>query len=122
MRKSLIGLCFMCVSAFAVDYSAMSATELAAMRGTVPVEDRPAFQAAMQQKMQTMSQEERQAFTQARTSNPSTGAMGANAGGANGAGAGMGGNGAGMGGNGSGMGGNGAGMGGNGKGGGRGGR
>lgn len=81
MKKSLLSLIALSVMAFAVDYSAMSATELAAMRGTVPAEDRAAFQAAMQAKMQTMTAEERQALTQARTSNPGTGSMGSNAGG-----------------------------------------
>lgn len=89
MKKSLLSLVALSVMAFAVDYSAMSATELAAMRGTVPAEDRAAFQAAMQSKMATMSAEERQTFTQARTANPGTGSMGSNAGGS-GAGAGAG--------------------------------
>ena len=79
--------------AFAVDYSAMSATELAALRGTVAAEDRAAFQAAMQSKMQTMSADERQAFTQARTTNPGTGSMGASAGGKGAGGSSSGGNG-----------------------------
>lgn len=81
MKKSLLALAALSVFAFGADYQAMSATELAAMRSTVPVEDRPAFQAAMQEKMKTMTQEERQTFTQARTSNPETGSMGSNAGG-----------------------------------------
>ncbi len=81
MKKVIMALCVMGCSLMATDYSAMSATQLAAMRGSVPVEDRPAFQAAMQEKMQTMSQEERQALTQSRTSNPATGSMGSNAGG-----------------------------------------
>ena len=89
MKKSLLSLMAMSVMAFAVDYSSMSATELAALRGTVPTEDKAAFQAAMQSKMATMSAEERQAFTQARTSHPRTGSMGSNAGGA-GAGSGSG--------------------------------
>lgn len=84
MKKSLLALVAMSVMAFAVDYSAMSATELAALRGTVPTEDRTAFQAAMQSKMATMSAEERQVFTQARTSNPRTGSMSSNAGGVGG--------------------------------------
>ena len=70
MKKSLLSLLALSVMAFAVDYSAMSATELSAMRGTVPTEDKAAFQAAMQSKMATMSAEERQSFTQARTTNP----------------------------------------------------
>lgn len=91
MKKVIMALCVMGCSLMATDYSAMSATQLAAMRGSVPVEDRPAFQAAMQEKMQTMSQEERQALTQSRTSNPATGSMGSNAGGmGNGMGGGMG--------------------------------
>ena len=100
MKKTILALATLGVLAFGADYSAMSATELAAMRGTVSTEDRPAFQAAMQSKMSTMTAEERQTFTQARTSNPATGSMGANTGsgagsGAGSAGAGSGGAGAG---------------------------
>jgi len=90
MKKSLLCLVALSVMAFAVDYSAMSATELAAMRSTVPVEDRPAFQAAMQEKMQALSPDERAALSQARTANPGTGSMGANAGGAGAGGTGAG--------------------------------
>ena len=103
MKKSLLALVAFSVMAFAVDYSAMSATELAAMRGTVATEDQAAFQAAMQSKMQALSPDERAALSQARTANPGTGSMGANAGGA-GAGAG-GGSGAGAGAGGAGKGG-----------------
>ena len=88
MKKSFLALVAMSVMAFAVDYSAMSATELAALRGTVAAEERAAFQAAMQSKMQTMSADEHQAFTQARTTNPGTGSMGASAGGKGAGGAG----------------------------------
>jgi len=96
MKKSLLALVALSVMAFAVDYSAMSATELSAMRGTVATEDQAAFQAAMQSKMQALSPDERAALSQARTANPGTGSMGANAGGAgagggSGAGAGAGG-------------------------------
>ena len=80
MKKTILALATLGVLAFGADYSAMSATELAAMRGTVPTEDKAAFQAAMQSKMSTMTTEERQTFTQARTTNPGTGSMGANAG------------------------------------------
>jgi len=98
MKKTILALATLGVLAFGADYSAMSATELAAMRGTVATEDKAAYQAAMQSKMQTMTTEERQTFTQARTSNPATGSMGANAGsGAGSAGAGSGGTGAGAG-------------------------
>ncbi len=93
MKKSFLALVALSVMAFAVDYSTMSATELAALRGTVAAEDRAAFQAAMQSKMQTMSADERQAFTQARTTNPGTGSMGASAGGKGAGGSSSGGNG-----------------------------
>lgn len=89
MKKILLGVALLGTFAFSADYSAMSATELAALRGSVPAEDRAAFQAAMQSKMATMSAEERQTLTQQRTSNPGTGSMGSNAGGV-GAGAGKG--------------------------------
>jgi len=92
MKKSLLALVALSVMAFGVDYSAMSATELAALRGTVPTEDRAVFQAAMQEKMQALSPAERATLTGAKTSNPGMGSMGANAGGAgSGAGAGKGG-------------------------------
>lgn len=93
MKKTILAIATLGVLAFGADYSVMSATELAAMRGTVPTEDKAAFQEAMQTKMSTMTAQERQAYTQARTSNPGTGSMGANAG--SGAGAGSGGSGAG---------------------------
>lgn len=97
MKKTILAIATLGVLAFGADYSAMSATELAAMRGTVPTQDKAAFQEAMQTKMSTMTTEERQTFTQARTSNPETGSMGANAGSGSGAGAGSGGSGAGAG-------------------------
>ena len=93
MKKSLLSLCILAMTAFSADYTAMTATELQALRGTVPAEDRAAYQAAVQEKMKTMTQEERQAFTQSRVSNPGTGSMGANAGAGAGTGGGMGGNG-----------------------------
>ncbi len=80
MKKIIFLLTLLSVSAFAVDYSAMTTTELQAMRGTVPAEDRAAYQAAVQERMKTMTQEEKQTFMQNRTSNPSTGSMGSNAG------------------------------------------
>ena len=86
MKKSLLALVALSVMAFAVDYSAMSATELAAMRGTVATEDQTAFKAAMQSKMQALSPDERATLTGARTAS-GTGSMGASASGT-GAGAG----------------------------------
>ena len=81
MKKSLLSLMALSVMAFAVDYSAMSATELAAMRSSVPVEDRAAFQAAMQSKMQALSPDERAAaMNQAPANSPGKKNMGGNAG------------------------------------------
>ena len=81
MKKSLLSLMALSVMAFAVDYSAMSATELAAMRSSVPAEDRAAFQAAMQSKMQALSPDERAAaMNQAPANSPGKKNMGGNAG------------------------------------------
>lgn len=82
MKKTILALATLGVLAFGADYSAMSATELAAMRGTVPVEDRPAFQAAMQEKMQALSPHERAAaMNQAPENSPGQKNMGGIAGG-----------------------------------------
>lgn len=51
MKKLLI-LCLIAGSAFAVDYNAMSLEELQSLKGTVPTEERAAFQAAMREKVQ----------------------------------------------------------------------
>ena len=82
MKKALFIALVASSFVFAVDYTAMSATELSALRGTVSTEDKAAFQAAMQEKMSTMTADERQTFTQARTTNPGTGSMGGKSGGA----------------------------------------
>lgn len=58
--KTLGLITLLSVAAFAADYSAMNMEELQAMRGTVPIEERAAFQAQMQNRMQSMNQEERQ--------------------------------------------------------------
>ena len=50
------------LNVFAADYSTMTITEMQAMRGSVPVEDRAAFQAEMQTRVQAMTVEERQTF------------------------------------------------------------
>ena len=49
--KKLLLLSLLSGSIFAVDYNAMSVEELQSLRGTVPVEDRAAFQAAMKEKV-----------------------------------------------------------------------
>lgn len=45
---------------FAVDYSTMSIGEMQALRGHIAKEDRAAFHAEMQKRVQSMTQEERQ--------------------------------------------------------------
>lgn len=49
-------------AAWAADFSQMSTEEMMNMRGSVPVDDRPAFQAEMQKRMQNMTPEERQKY------------------------------------------------------------
>ncbi len=62
MKKYLVTLAIAASSLLAIDYSLMTTEELQAMRGTVPVEERAAFQAEMQKRIQTMSAEERAAM------------------------------------------------------------
>ncbi len=61
--KKLTLVALLSLNIFAADYTAMTMEEMQAMRGTVPVEDRAAFQAEMQTRMQALSPEERQAAT-----------------------------------------------------------
>ncbi len=57
MKKVLmIGL--LASAAWAADFSQMSTEEMMKMRGSVPVDDRPAFREEMQKRMQSMSAEE----------------------------------------------------------------
>jgi len=56
----MIGL--LASAAWAADFSQMSTEEMMKMRGSVPVEDRPAFREEMQKRMQSMSVEERQKY------------------------------------------------------------
>ncbi len=62
MTKMILAATLMSVSLFAADYTQMTTEELNAMRGTVAVEDRDAFRAEMQSRMQAMTAEEREAF------------------------------------------------------------
>ena len=50
------------LNVFAMDYSTMSIAQMQALRGNVAKEDRAAFHAEMQSRIQMMTQEERQAF------------------------------------------------------------
>jgi len=63
MKKVLmIGL--LASAAWAADFSHMSTEEMMKMRGSVPVDDRPAFREEMQKRMQSMTPEERQKYMQ----------------------------------------------------------
>lgn len=62
MKKMILAGMLMSASLFAVDFSQMTTEELNAMRGTVAVEDRDAFRAEMQSRIQAMTAEEREAF------------------------------------------------------------
>jgi len=54
-------------SVFAADYSSMSTEELKAMRGSVPAEERAAFQSEMQKRASTMSAEERASMQKSKS-------------------------------------------------------
>lgn len=59
MKKILFSSLVIAVSLFATDYSSMSIDELSSLRGSVLEQDRDAFKAAMQSKMQTLTPQER---------------------------------------------------------------
>ena len=67
MKKIILALATLSVLAFATDYSATSTTDLAALRGTVPIVDKAAFQSAMQSKMPTATADERSAMKQSKS-------------------------------------------------------
>ena len=62
MIKMILATTLMSISLFAVDFTQMTTEELNEMRGTVAAEDRDAFRAEMQSRMQAMTTEEREAF------------------------------------------------------------
>jgi len=64
--KKVIILALLASAAWAADFSQMSTEEMMNMRGSVPVDDRPAFQQEMQKRMQNMSQAERQKYMQTK--------------------------------------------------------
>lgn len=66
MKKLILvaGLSTACL--LATDFSQMTIEELSAMRGTAPVEERDAFRAEMQNRMNAMTPEERQAYAAQR--------------------------------------------------------
>ncbi len=74
MKKVIIGLSIAAISLMAVDYSQMTMEELTALRGTVAVEERDAFRAEMQSRMQAMTPEERQVYRAERGNKKGQGA------------------------------------------------
>jgi hypothetical protein len=62
MRKVIIGMSIAAISLMAVDYSQMTMEELTTLRGTIAVEERDAFKAEMQSRMQAMTPEERASY------------------------------------------------------------
>lgn len=58
---------------WAADFSSMTMEELTALRGKVPVEERDAFRAEMQKRMQSMTPEERQKYMPAGRTGPMDG-------------------------------------------------
>jgi len=64
MKKIAILSLLAATLCFGTDYSLMSTEEMQSMRGSVPAEERDAFQAELQSRVQNMSQEERDSFRQ----------------------------------------------------------
>lgn len=60
--KRLMMIALLASGAWAADFSQMSTEEMMSMRGSVPVDDRPAFQQEMQKRMQSMTAQERQKY------------------------------------------------------------
>ena len=60
--KRLLIMALLASGAWAADFSHMSTEEMMNMRGSVPVDDRPAFQQEMQKRMQSMTPQERQKY------------------------------------------------------------
>jgi Ca2+-binding EF-hand superfamily protein len=73
-RFLIIGL--FASSAWSADFSQMSTEEMMNMRGSVPVDDRPAFREEVQKRLQNMSLEERQKYMQRRGMGQGKGMMG----------------------------------------------
>ena len=64
MKKVIILTALLASAALAVDYSQISTEELMSMRGTISVNEQPAFRAEMQKRMQTMTPAQRQELMQ----------------------------------------------------------
>jgi len=73
MTKLIVAISMIAVSLMAVDYSQMSMEELNALRGTIAAEDREAFRAEMQSRVQLMTPEEQAKFREERMANKGLG-------------------------------------------------
>ncbi len=62
MKKVILATSMIVMGLMAADYSQMTTEELNNLRGTVATEDRDAFRAEMQSRMQAMTPEERQTY------------------------------------------------------------
>lgn len=60
--KRLIIMALLASATWAADFSHMSTDEMLNMRGSVPMDDRSSFQQEMQQRMQSMTPQERQKY------------------------------------------------------------
>jgi hypothetical protein len=69
MKKFILAAGLLTVGLLATDFSQMTMEELNAMRGTVSTEERDAFRAEMQSRLQAMTPEERQAYITERRNN-----------------------------------------------------
>jgi hypothetical protein len=58
-KKILISISFLTITLFGADYSSMGMEDLLLQKGSIPEADREAFKSAMQAKMGSMSDEER---------------------------------------------------------------
>lgn len=73
MKKFILAAGLLTVGLLATDFSQMTMEELNAMRGTVSTEERDAFRAEMQSRLQAMTPEERQAYSAERRNNSDQG-------------------------------------------------
>ncbi len=67
MKRVVITISIAVAGLMAGNYSQMTFEELNALRGTIPVEERDAFRAEMQSRMQAMTPQERETFRAQRS-------------------------------------------------------
>ena len=58
-KKIILASCLLISSVFATDYSSMTLDEMISQKGTIAQEDRDAFRAEMQSKMQNLTPEQK---------------------------------------------------------------